>query len=166
MRNRAEFLARSHRKVARRSPVNHRDSTRGFTLIELMIAVAIVGILSALAYPSYVAHVQKAKRAEAESVMLEAVQWLQRYYVAHNGYTDADTALATTDYATSPKGSSGSAVVYNITLEIPSNSNQAYTLTADLAVANDADSCGSLTLDHTGAKGQSATGATAAKCWR
>jgi type IV pilus assembly protein PilE len=145
---------------------------RGFTLIELMIALAIVGILTAFAYPSYIVYVQKGKRAEAESVMLEAVQYLQRYYVSHNGYADAD--LTTVGLNTSPKGSTGTAVVYNISLNVdPDNPTdtrnklaQSYTIYADLAVDNPNDACGDLTLDHTGAKGQSKTDATTAQCWR
>ena len=57
-------------------------------------------------------------------------------------------------------------MVYEITLDVPSNSTQSYTLSADLAVENENDPCGSLTLSHTGAKGQSKEGATAAQCWR
>lgn len=58
-------------------------SMRGFTLMELMIAVAIIGILSAIAYPSYTDYVRKARRAEAKS-MLQEIQLLQEKYRANN----------------------------------------------------------------------------------
>jgi len=60
---------------------------RGFTLIELMIAVAVVGILAAIAYPSYQDSVRKARRADAKSALLDAAQREERFFTENNQYT-------------------------------------------------------------------------------
>lgn len=59
---------------------------RGFTLIEILIALAIVGILSTIAVPSYFDYVRRANRAEAKAQLMEAAQYMQRFYSLHNGY--------------------------------------------------------------------------------
>jgi len=61
--------------------------SRGFTLIELMIAVAVVGILAAIAYPSYQDSVRKARRADAKSALLDAAQRQERFYSENSQYT-------------------------------------------------------------------------------
>lgn len=128
-----------------------RRPDSGFTLIELMIAVAIIGILVAIAYPSYAEQVRRSQRADAQTVLMEAAQYMQRYYAAKNSYDDA--ALP---FAQSPKDGTKR---YDISVEAD---GQTYTLTA-APVATDAK-CGSLTLTHTGKKG--VTAGTVADCWR
>lgn len=61
----------------------------GFTLMELMIVVAIVGILAAIAYPSYMDSVRKSRRADAKAALSNAVQALERYYTEKNTYLNA-----------------------------------------------------------------------------
>lgn len=60
--------------------------TSGFTLIELMITVAIVGILAAIAYPSYTAQVQKSRRADAQIALLEITQRQESYFLRNSRY--------------------------------------------------------------------------------
>jgi type IV pilus assembly protein PilE len=70
-----------------------RDACRGFTLIEMMIVVAIVGILAAIAYPSYISQIEKGKRAECRSGLLKAMQQQERYFTQRNTYVTATSVI-------------------------------------------------------------------------
>lgn len=129
---------------------------QGFTLIELMIVVAIVGILAAIAFPAYQDHVRKAHRAEAQGVLLEAAQFMERWFTTNNRY---DTAVLPAALSTSPKAGGGT-IRYNI--RITAVNQTTFTLTAS---PTQADPCGDLTLTHTGQRGRS--GALPwEQCWR
>lgn len=67
---------------------------RGFTLIELMIAVAIVGVLAAVAYPSFIEQIRKGKRAECRSGLMRGLQQQERYYSQMNGYLEVTSSVA------------------------------------------------------------------------
>lgn len=129
----------------------------GFTLIELVIVVAIVGILAAIAYPSYQNSVMKARRADARAVLMEAAQFMERFYTVNFRY---DTASLPATLEESPK--EGNVKYYDIQL---SASQNGFTLSAVPQGTQAADPCGTLTLDDTGAKGQ-ASGKTVDECWR
>jgi type IV pilus assembly protein PilE len=136
----------------------------GFTLIELMIVVAIVAILAAIAYPSYRDQVARSRRADAKAVLLETAQWIERQYTISNAYDKKGdlTALnnAALPYTEAPK--EGSAKYYNISFSAgPTTST--YTLQAVPKNAMTGDSCGTFTLTNTGLKGVSAS--TVAACW-
>jgi type IV pilus assembly protein PilE len=143
----------------------------GFTLIEVMITVAIVAILAAVAYPSYIDQVRRGNRAEAKGIMLEDAQFLERNYTVNSCYhrTDADCASSanvTLPHAQSP--TTGTAK-YNITVDytVPtpcSPSGQCFTLSAAPTGSMTGDACGTLTLTHTGVRG--ATGGDLATCWQ
>jgi type IV pilus assembly protein PilE len=137
-------------------------SSAGFTLIEVMIVVVIIGILAAIAYPSYQEHVRKARRADAQAALMELAQLMERHYTANGRYLTAANAAPALPFTEAPKD--GSAKFYNLGFTATPTAN-AYTLQAVPKNAMANDSCGTLTLAHTGAKGQGA-GATLAQCWR
>ena len=143
-----------------KKPSEPRYVHLGFTLIEVMIVIAIVGILTAVALPSYRSYIERGDRAAARAAMMEAQQFMERFYVNNDSYsvdkTNANAALParlTAVPAENPK--------YN--LAISAVSSNSYTLTA--TPINTVQKCGNLTLTNTGVKGNSGSG-TVSDCWR
>lgn len=142
---------------------NHKQT--GFTLLELMITVTIVGILASIALPSYLAHVQSTRREEAKKALLEAAQKMESYYAMNMTYDGA-------------KSSGG--VITLFPTQIPSTTNTNYVLdvtssTIDYTLiarrsttgAQKNDPCGDLTLNRAGSKGVSGASPSygIAQCW-
>ncbi|RTE64376.1 type IV pilin protein [Amphritea opalescens] len=127
---------------------------KGFTLIELMITVAIIGILIAIAYPSYINYVRTAKRADAQANLVELSQWMERRFTVNGSYLASGAAPAL-PFTKSPQD--GTEVAYNLTV---SAARSSYTLTATPDGSQADDTCGTMSVTQTGAK-------TAAEsdCW-
>lgn len=129
---------------------------RGFTLIELMIVVAIIGILAAIAYPSYAEHMRKSRRAEAQSVLMDIGTRQQQLLLDTRAFKDTTDACATPVLNVTPSASvCGS---YTIKVEVTASAPPTFTATATPKNAQIRDTCGTLTLTHTGAK-------SPANCW-
>lgn len=141
-----------------------QENQAGFTLIELMIVVAIVGILAAIALPSYTAYIQRGNRASARTALLEAQQFMERFYSANDAYNQDKAAAAVAlpgRLQAIPVGSP------KYSLSVSASTVNSYTLTAALSPGI-VDTCGDLTLTNTGVRGASlAADATAvATCWK
>ncbi|WP_444914805.1 type IV pilin protein [Microbulbifer sp. TRSA007] len=133
----------------------------GFTLIEVLLVVAIVGILGAIAYPSYMESVRKSNRAEAKVEMNDVAQRLQRCFTAYSAYDDAGCSVA--NEITDGNTLSTQNNYYSISGVLTATT---YTLTAlpqsGSAQAGDSD-CTSFTLTQAGVT--DATGTSADDCW-
>jgi type IV pilus assembly protein PilE len=149
-----------------------KNKTTGFTLIELMIAVAIVGILAALAYPQYVEYVAKGKRAECRSALLIASQKMEKFYSNNNRYPSADAAGLvaaninpnSNDLVGTNVGQSCTIAITAMQLPQAGGTAATFTLTATRTPAGSDKYCTTLTFNQLGTK--DGTGPGADRCWR
>lgn len=136
--------------------MNINKKVAGFTLIELMITVAIVGILAAVALPSYNEYIRRGKRAEARAEVLRADGWLERYFTENNRYSNNAANTANSVFATrfSNIPASGTA---NYIVVLTAVTATSYTITATPTGTMTGDVCGSYTKTNIGSLAISGT---------
>ena len=147
---------------AMRTVFPHRAA--GFTIIEILIVVAIIAILGAVALPSYSAYVVKANRNAAQAVIVEVASRQERQLIDNRGYAANITALTSAGLVIPATVAAN----YTVTTTSPRTgmttpSYEVKAVPTGNQLAKDTK-CGTLTLDETGLKGETGTG-TVASCW-
>ncbi|CAA0109372.1 Type II secretion system protein G [Zhongshania aliphaticivorans] len=141
--------------------------SQGFSLLELMITVAIIGIVASIAYPSYQESVAKSRRSEAANALFTAAQALERYYSSNGRYTT--TVGGSTLPAVFPTSVPANGAAY-YTIASTAAAANTYTLKATRAGVMAGDGCGDFTYDETGdlalTSQPSDSTKTLAYCWR
>lgn len=136
-----------------------RSKKRGFTLIEMVVVVAIIAILGAIAVPAYQNYLMRSRRADAREMLQRVAAAQERFYTNRNQYTNDLTTAAGLNLGTT----ASEAGYYNIAVVVGAG-NQSYTLTATPTGVQATDRCANLTVNNVGARGYSGTTANGT-CW-
>lgn len=149
-----------------------RYPQHGFTLIELMITVAVIGILSAIAYPSYQEQMRKGKRAECRSGLFQVMQQQERYFTQFNAYVAATPTDALPKVKVFSNGSGSASNACNITSAVCDASTALTTcvkISGEMQPAGYDNAIKNLILDSKGEKScklyDDSTSTTEKKCW-
>lgn len=138
-----------------------RDAVAGFTLIELVITIAVVAILATIAFASYQDQVVKSRRAAAAACLQERAQYMERYYSTHLSYNVTGNAatIAQCDTDVSPH--------YQVSTVASALTAKTYRLQAVPRGAQESRDtlCGTLTINEQGVRGESGTASSADQCW-
>lgn len=138
----------------------------GFTLIEMMVVVAIMGIIAAVAIPAYTDHVRSGHRADAQAALVALAQHMERRYSENNSYCNSGTTNITT-CGTDTTGDTGAPSLFSSTVPLDGG-DAVYNLTIDSVTATsftvkatrtaggymDGDECGNFSYSSTGQKTQ------------
>jgi type IV pilus assembly protein PilE len=137
-----------------------RQAQQGVTLIELMAVMLIIGLLAAIAYPSYRQQVIRSNRTEAKASLMQAAQGLEKCFTRFGSYNDAGCAI--TARLVSPEGITSGEGLYRVWGQIDA---AAFTLRAVPQQGQTSDvACGTLTLTQSGLRGVQGT-SDAQTCW-
>ncbi len=134
-----------------RSSISRRNGAAGFTLLELMIVVAVVAILASIAVASYSFAVVKSRRANAVSCLQQGAQYMERYYTTNMKYTGA-SAPSCNDVSD----------FYDFSAETDTNT---FTLTATPTSKQNDTKCGVLGINQLGERTVTGTASDATECW-
>jgi type IV pilus assembly protein PilE len=144
------------------------QSARGFTLMEMMIAVAVIGILAAVAYPSYVNQLRQSRRTDAKVALLDLAARQERYFSVNNVYATTPQSLGYAKAEFPVDVLSGSTAYYQLRTQIGAGATS-FTATAVPVGAQERDVCGSYAIDHLGVQTNSHShansGLSAERCW-
>jgi type IV pilus assembly protein PilE len=134
--------------------MTHAHRPKGFTLIEMLIALACVALLASVAWPSYQSLILRSQRAQARASLLQAAHWLERAASANGSYPLAADVPASVLQIDGQR--------YKMTV---TSAAQSYTLSASPLGTQATDTCGTLIVNHLGVRSVQGASQTAAQCW-